>query len=361
MATDEARLAGGRRGPLGDALCREAMRGSLGRGLRADERASRRARTTGELVEKTVAPLSESLKRVNDRVEGLDRARASRTAPAQQLELLDDRTRKLATALRSPHVARSLGRDPARTDPRARRHAEHCDFVDQASTRRPSDGGSPGPGRASPGRQERRHRREGALRRVRRARGQRRRGARSRGSPHHARQVRDHVQEAGPEGLLGAVRRRRPTSSFMFLPDETRTSRRGGARRRAFELGVRARRPSSPRRRRDRRCCARSRAAGSRRTRREDARAVHEVGVRAPRASRRMAGHLAKVGRGLDSAVARTTRPWLGPSARPAAGAQARASTLVSRRSTTRRRSSSVARQLRRSQRRGGAQERDAA
>ena len=67
-------------------------------------------------LETTVAPLRESLQRVGNSVQELDRARAqSYGALRQQVELLSERTGSLANALRQPHVRGRWGVSQLRT------------------------------------------------------------------------------------------------------------------------------------------------------------------------------------------------------------------------------------------------------
>jgi DNA recombination protein RmuC len=84
----------------------------------------------------TVAPLQESLKRVDATVEQADRARAqSYGALHKQVELLSERTGSLANALRSPHVRGRWGEAQLRNVVERAGLLEHCDFTVQASTR----------------------------------------------------------------------------------------------------------------------------------------------------------------------------------------------------------------------------------
>jgi DNA recombination protein RmuC len=84
----------------------------------------------------TVAPLQESLKRVDATVEQADRARAqSYGALRQQVEVLSERTGSLANALRSPHVRGRWGEAQLRNVVERAGLLEHCDFTAQASTR----------------------------------------------------------------------------------------------------------------------------------------------------------------------------------------------------------------------------------
>jgi len=85
--------------------------------------------------ETTVAPLTESLKQVNERVVELDRARAqSYGALTRQLSDLNERTATLATALRSPHVRGRWGEIQLKRVVELAGMLPHCDFVEQVST-----------------------------------------------------------------------------------------------------------------------------------------------------------------------------------------------------------------------------------
>ena len=84
--------------------------------------------------ETTVAPLTESLKQVNERVVELDRARAqSYGALTRQLTDLNERTSTLATALRSPHVRGGWGEIQLKRVVELAGMLPHCDFAEQVS------------------------------------------------------------------------------------------------------------------------------------------------------------------------------------------------------------------------------------
>lgn len=85
--------------------------------------------------ETTVAPLTESLKQVNERVLELDRARAqSYGALTRQLSDLNERTSTLATALRSPHVRGRWGEIQLKRVVELAGMLPYCDFAEQVST-----------------------------------------------------------------------------------------------------------------------------------------------------------------------------------------------------------------------------------
>jgi DNA recombination protein RmuC len=90
----------------------------------------------GTKLDGTVAPLRDSLKRVESRVKELDQARAqSYGALREQVALLSDRTGSLANALRSPSVRGRWGEVQLRNVVERAGMLEHCDFVTQSSVR----------------------------------------------------------------------------------------------------------------------------------------------------------------------------------------------------------------------------------
>ena len=167
----------------------------------------------------TVAPLQESLKRVDATVEQADRARAqSYGALRQQVELLSERASSLANALRSPHVRGRWGEAQLRNVVERAGLLEHCDFTAQTSTRT-SEGDLLRPDlivRIPGGKSvvvdakvplaaylDAFETADEADRRERLA--------------DHARQVREHVASSAPR-RTGASSRRRPTSSSCSCP-----------------------------------------------------------------------------------------------------------------------------------------------
>lgn len=87
-------------------------------------------------LETTVAPLKESLQRVDAQAQKLDQAReSSYGALRQQVSLLSERTGSLANALRSPTVRGRWGEAQLRNVVEQAGMLEHCDFVSQASVR----------------------------------------------------------------------------------------------------------------------------------------------------------------------------------------------------------------------------------
>ncbi|HJU46938.1 MAG TPA: DNA recombination protein RmuC [Gaiellaceae bacterium] len=88
----------------------------------------------GTKLEGTVEPLRDSLRRVDEQVQQLDRARArSEGALRQQLTDLSERTATLATALRSPHVRGRWGEVQLRRVVELAGMLPYCDFAEQVT------------------------------------------------------------------------------------------------------------------------------------------------------------------------------------------------------------------------------------
>ncbi|MFN8222328.1 MAG: DNA recombination protein RmuC [Gaiellales bacterium] len=89
----------------------------------------------GTKLGETVAPLRQSLDRVNQQVQELDRARAqSYGALTRQLSELGERTQSLTTALRTPHVRGRWGEIQLKRVMELAGMLPHCDFDEQVST-----------------------------------------------------------------------------------------------------------------------------------------------------------------------------------------------------------------------------------
>ena len=251
-------------------------------------------------LETTVAPLNESLKQMNLRVQEADRARAqSYGAVARQLSDLSDRTTSLATALlRSPRPRTVRQIQPKRVGtgrdaPVLRlRRAGHDD--DRGRT------AAPRPRRSAPRRQAGRRRRQSAAQRLpRRDRGEGRRD-KSPKLADHARQVRDHIglsQKAYWQQFADS-----PDYVIMFLPDEgffRAAWEQDNGSRRARGAVSRARRPPTTLLRFFRRSPTAGSRNGSRRTQ-----IVHDLGRKVYESLSVMGGHLRRrSGRALDRAV----------------------------------------------------------
>jgi DNA recombination protein RmuC len=88
----------------------------------------------GTKLEGTVGPLRDSLRRVDEQVQQLDRARArSEGALRQQLTDLGERTATLATALRSPHVRGRWGEVQLKRVVELAGMLPYCDFAEQVT------------------------------------------------------------------------------------------------------------------------------------------------------------------------------------------------------------------------------------
>lgn len=86
----------------------------------------------GAKLGETVAPLRQSLDKVNAQVQELDRQRAqSYGALARQVGDLGERTQALATALRTPHVRGRWGEMQLKRVVEMAQMLEYCDFVQQ--------------------------------------------------------------------------------------------------------------------------------------------------------------------------------------------------------------------------------------
>jgi DNA recombination protein RmuC len=251
----------------------------------------------------TVAPLQESLKRVDATVEQADRARSqSYGALRQQVELLSERTGSLANALRSPHVRGRWGEVQLRNVVDRAGLLEHCDFTTQTTTRS-SEGDLLRPDltvRIPGGKSvvvdakvplaaylDAFETTDEAERRERLA--------------SHARQVRDHVAKLAAKAYW---RQFAPAPDFvvMFVPDETLLrvahDHEPGLSEEAWSNNVILASPSTLM------ALLRTVAAiWQQETVAESAREVHEIGTELHKRLGTFAGHLARVGRSLGSAV----------------------------------------------------------
>ena len=89
----------------------------------------------GAKLDGTVKPLADSLAKVNEQVQALDRARAqSYGALREQLSTLSSRTETLATALRSPHVRGRWGEIQLKRVVELAGMLPYCDFEEQVTT-----------------------------------------------------------------------------------------------------------------------------------------------------------------------------------------------------------------------------------
>lgn len=257
----------------------------------------------GTKLDGTVAPLRASLERVEGQVKELDRARAqSYGALRQQVELLSDRTGRLANALRSPSVRGRWGETQLRNVVERAGMLEHCDFVTQASVT-DRDGGALRPDLVV--------RLPGAKSVVVDAKvplaayleafeteDETERHARLES---HARQVRDHMARLAEKGYQ---RQFSPAPDFvvMFVPDETllRVAHEHdpALAEEAWARGVILASPSTLM------TILRTVAAiWQQETVAESAREIHGLGSELARRLATFSGHLGKVGRALTGAV----------------------------------------------------------
>ena len=267
------------------------------------------AQTNAQLVElakgrleTTVAPLNESLKLVNERVQELDRARAqSYGALTRQLSDLNDRTATLATALRSPHVRGRWGEIQLRRVVELAGMLPYCDFDEQVTATTED-------GRLRP---DLVVRLPGGKRVVVDAKvplsayldsiEANDDETRAQRLADHARQVREHLGKLSQKAYWQTFADS-PDYVIMFLPDEGFFRAAWEQDRELVELGVRSRvHIASPT---TLIALLQAIAYGWQQEKvAEDARTVHDLGRKVYESLSVMGGHLAKVGSSLDKAV----------------------------------------------------------
>jgi DNA recombination protein RmuC len=267
------------------------------------------AQTNAQLVElaagrleTTVAPLSESLKQVNQRVQELDRARAqSHGALTRQLSDLNHRTATLATALRSPHVRGRWGEIQLKRVVELAGMLPYCDFAEQVTAT--SEDGRLRPDlvvRLPGGKQvvvDAKVPLSAYLDSIEANDDE----LRERKLADHARQVRDHLGKLSQKAYWQQFADS-PDYVIMFLPDEGFFRAAWEQDAELVELGVRSRvHIASPT---TLIALLQAIAYGWQQEKvAEDARAVHELGRKLYESLSVMGGHLAKVGSSLDRAV----------------------------------------------------------
>jgi DNA recombination protein RmuC len=267
------------------------------------------AKTNAQLVElatgrleTTVAPLKESLKQVNDRVQNLDRARAqSEGALTRQLGDLNQRTATLATALRSPHVRGRWGELQLKRVVELAGMLPYCDFTEQVTATTEDGRLRPDLVVRLPGDKQIVVDAKVPLAAYLEAleatdddeRGQKLRD--------HARQFRDHLGKLSQKAYWQQFADS-PHSVVMFLPDEGYFRAAWEQDKELVELAVRSRiHIASPT---TLIALLQAIAHGWQQERvAEDARAVQELGRKLYDSLSVMGGHLIKVGSSLDRAV----------------------------------------------------------
>ena len=250
-----------------------------------------------------VAPLKESLEKVDVQVRQLDQARErSYGALSKEVQLLGDRASSLTNALRAPHERGRWGEVQLKRVVELAGMQEHCDFEVQVSTR-DGDGGLLRPDlvvKLPGGKQVVVDSKVPAVAYFD-AHATQDPEARARLFADHARQVRDHINKLAAKAYW---RQFAPTPDFvvMFLPDETflRTAhdRDASLSEDAWQAGVVLASPAT--------LIALLRtvaATWQQETVAESARAVHELGRELYGRLGVMARHFAKVGSSLDRAV----------------------------------------------------------
>jgi DNA recombination protein RmuC len=301
------------RGDLGvEAARREAAERTLDERVRDAIRsvsAEAYAQTNAQLVElakgrleTTVAPLNESLKQVNDRVQELDRARAqSFGALARQLSDLNDRTATLATALRSPHVRGRWGEIQLKRVVELAGMLPYCDFAEQVTATTEDGRLRPDLVVRLPGGKQVVVDAKVPLTAYLDSIEANDDAVRAQKLADHARQVRDHLAKLSQKAYWQQFADS-PDYVVMFLPDEGFFRAAWEQDNGLVELGIRSRvHIASPT---TLIALLQAIAYGWQQERvAEDARTVHELGRKIYESLSVMGGHLAKVGSSLDRAV----------------------------------------------------------
>ena len=256
----------------------------------------------GAKLEGTVAPLRESLAKVNAQVQELDRGRAqSYGALRQQLSDLSERTASLANALRSPHVRGRWGEIQLRRIVELAGMLPYCDFQEQATAT--SDEGRLRPDLIvrMPGGKQVVVDAKVPLAAYLAACEATDRDEQARLLADHARQVRGHLQKLGAKGYWQQFADS-PDYVVMFLPDEGFFRAAWEQDRELVELGVRSRvHIASPT---TLIVLLQAIAYGWQQEKvAEDARRVHDLGRDVYERLSVMGGHFVKLGSSLDNAV----------------------------------------------------------
>ncbi|TML67716.1 MAG: DNA recombination protein RmuC [Actinobacteria bacterium] len=256
----------------------------------------------GAKLDGTVKPLADSLEKVNEQVQSLDRARAqSFGALREQLSTLSSRTETLATALRAPHVRGRWGEIQLKRVVELAGMLPYCDFDEQVTTA--SDAGRLRPDLIVrlPGEKQVVVDAKVPLAAYLEAHEATDDETRARKLADHARQVREHLQKLSAKSYWQQFTDS-PDYVVMFLPDEGFFRSAWEQDPELVELGVRNRvHIASPT---TLIVLLQAIAFGWQQEKvAEDARTVHELGRRLYERLSVMGGHLAKVGASLDRAV----------------------------------------------------------
>ncbi len=250
----------------------------------------------------TVKPLAESLVKMEEQVQSLDRARAqSYGALREQLTTLSTRTETLANALRTPHVRGRWGEIQLRRVVELAGMLPYCDFVEQVTTM--SNGGRLRPDLIVrlPGEKQVVVDAKVPLAAYLEAHEARDDDTRAAKLADHARQVRDHLQKLSAKSYWQQFADS-PDYVVMFLPDEGFFRSAWEQDPELVELGVRHRvHIASPT---TLIVLLQAIAFGWQQEKvAEDARTVHELGRRLYERLCVMGSHLTKLGASLDRAV----------------------------------------------------------
>jgi DNA recombination protein RmuC len=256
----------------------------------------------GAKLGETVAPLAQSLEKVNVQVRELDRARAqSYGALTRQLGELGERTQVLATALRTPHVRGRWGEMQLKRVVELAGMLPYCDFAEQVSTTTDEGRLRPDVIVRLPGGKQVVVDAKVPLASYLDALEASDNDVRAQKLADHARLVREHLQKLGAKQYWSQFTDS-PEYVVMFLPDEGFFRAAWEQDRELVELGVRARvHVASPT---TLIVLLQAIAHGwQQETIAEDARTVHALGKDLYERLTVTGTHLTKVGSSLDRAV----------------------------------------------------------
>jgi DNA recombination protein RmuC len=256
----------------------------------------------GVKLGETVAPLRQSLEKVNAQVQELDRARAqSYGALTRQIGDLGERTQALATALRTPHVRGRWGEMQLKRVVELAGMLPYCDFAEQVSATGDDGRLRPDVIVRLPGEKQVVVDAKVPLAAYLDALEASDEDVRAARLADHARHVRDHLQKLGAKQYWSQFTDS-PEYVVMFLPDEGFFRAAWEQDRELVELGVKARvHIASPT---TLIVLLQAIAHGWQQERiAEDARTVHQLGKELYERLTVTGGHLTKVGASLDKAV----------------------------------------------------------